>query len=115
MGLLLIFKEGKPLKTSGFVAMDGSVVVWVSSKIFSNNLTKRDLLFLQKPTLNRPMIHPKPTFKTDKSKQKVALIIGNIFRCTKYACLNKMLHKGGFIYYSSSSLGLCYYYHSYRC
>ena len=72
MGLLLIFKEGKPLKTSGFVAMDGSVVVWVSSKIFSNNLTKRDLLFLQKPTLNLPMIRPKPTFK---SKQTVALII----------------------------------------
>ena len=59
-----------------------SVQTGVSSQNILKSLPKGDLLFLQKPTLNRPMIHPKPTFKSDKSKQKVALIIGNIFRCT---------------------------------
>ena len=48
---------------------DYSVVARVSFQIFSNNLPKRDLLFPQKPTLNLPMIRPKPTFKSGKSKQ----------------------------------------------
>ena len=44
-----------------------SVQTGVSSQNIFKNLPKGDLLFLQKPTLNRPMFHPKPTFKSSAS------------------------------------------------
>ena len=65
----IYYQERRMYYLSPPIYVFGSVVAGVSSKIFSNNLPKRDLLFPQKPTLNLPMIRPKPTFKSDKSKQ----------------------------------------------